>query len=230
MAVRSAYSLGLHSDTESLKIIKNVELSARRNLWRSLFVLDRFLAMSLGRPVAISERDCAKNSLTALTEVSNADERLTNRRADNNGLDAAVQCSQIIGKILKKVYSKRKVTTSLAQEIMEDCELWSQNIHPTLDPEALLRGGIAPIQGTAILHVQLLGCHSTILLTRPFFLHFCLVKSQNEGDTGKEIALELQSRREMFAKACLAASTQAIILTQAAFGLNYLPQRNPFVL
>lgn len=41
MAVRSAFALGLHRE-ETLVIFNTEEQTLRRNLWRSLFVLDRF--------------------------------------------------------------------------------------------------------------------------------------------------------------------------------------------
>lgn len=62
MAVRSAFALGLHRD-ETMRIFSNNEQAVRRNLWRSLFVLDRFLAASLGRPTAIRESDCSGPTL-----------------------------------------------------------------------------------------------------------------------------------------------------------------------
>ncbi|KAK3070381.1 hypothetical protein LTS18_015115, partial [Coniosporium uncinatum] len=62
MAVRSAYALGLHRE-ETMVIFSQEDRVARRNLWRSLFVMDRFLCCCLGRPPAISEEDCSGDSL-----------------------------------------------------------------------------------------------------------------------------------------------------------------------
>ncbi len=62
MAVRSAFALGLHRE-ETMCIFGGAEQSVRRNLWRTLFVLDRFLATSLGRPTAIRESDCSGTTL-----------------------------------------------------------------------------------------------------------------------------------------------------------------------
>jgi hypothetical protein len=62
MATRSAYALGLHRE-ETMVIFSQEEQSARKNLWRSLFVIDRLLSCSLGRPTAISEDDCSGDTL-----------------------------------------------------------------------------------------------------------------------------------------------------------------------
>ncbi|EMT64056.1 Putative transcriptional regulatory protein C1F7.11c [Fusarium odoratissimum] len=65
-AVRVAYALGIHRGHESEinQFPANEELRVlRRNVWRSLFVLDRFLAASLGRPFAISDNEYSESSL-----------------------------------------------------------------------------------------------------------------------------------------------------------------------
>ncbi|KAK0734711.1 fungal-specific transcription factor domain-containing protein [Lasiosphaeria miniovina] len=59
MAVRSAYALGLHREEAMYKLIfSQAEMKIRRNMWKTLLILDRLLAATLGRPAAISEDDC----------------------------------------------------------------------------------------------------------------------------------------------------------------------------
>ncbi|KAF5639846.1 transcriptional regulatory [Fusarium sp. NRRL 52700] len=65
-AVRAAYALGIHRGHESeiSQFPANEDLRVlRRNVWRSLFVLDRFLAATLGRPFAISDNEYSESSL-----------------------------------------------------------------------------------------------------------------------------------------------------------------------
>ncbi|KAF5644631.1 transcriptional regulatory [Fusarium tjaetaba] len=65
-AVRVAYALGIHRGHESeiSQFPASEELRVlRRNVWRSLFVLDRFLAATLGRPFAISDNEYSESSL-----------------------------------------------------------------------------------------------------------------------------------------------------------------------
>lgn len=167
MAVRSAYSLGMHQETE----MKFENETARRNLWRSLFVLDKFLATALGRPAAIYEDDCSSNVLYLAADQSpkSAQEEDDIRKA---GLDSSVRIYTTVSTMLKKIYSEKKVSTKLAQDIVDDCQLWALNAHPSLAAEDLLNGKAPKELGMPILHVQLLHYHSILLLCRPFLLTF----------------------------------------------------------
>ncbi|KAH6976735.1 fungal-specific transcription factor domain-containing protein [Ilyonectria destructans] len=229
MAVRSAYALGLHRAPETAMIFRNDQLAQRRNLWRSLFVLDRFLAMSLGRPVAISEYDCSEDSLEAPMRSLSNKRMVRNPTISSSGLDASVQASKIIGEVLQKVYSKHHISARVAQEIADDCKRWDHDVHPALDWNKLFNRDIGRAQGMAILHIQLLGCHTIILLTRPFFLHLLVKVLKNKPGSQVQIH-EQNSRMETFSEACVAASTQTINLTQAVFQSRRLPQRNSFVM
>lgn len=200
----------------------------RRSLWRSLFVFDRFLSASMGRPMAISEDDCSDEVLKG-PEMSTSP--LDNVYADIGvmALQASVQSAQIIGNILRRVYQARKISTKLAQEIAEACRLWPTSIAPVLHWRQARSSG--PEQGIAILHVNLFYCHSIILLTRPFFLFLLNSKVNRFGNTADQARPRRKARRmEKFATACVAASTQSIMLVRDAFAGGYLPQRNPFVM
>lgn len=191
-------------------------------------MLDRFLAASLGRPAAISEEDCSNDALDPPKQV-NGGLRLAEDNLSSRGLDAAVKTCQSIGHILKKVYSRRKISSILAQEIAGECELFTRRIHPDLDSSNLFNGTITAAQGMAILHVQLFACHSIILLTRPFFL-YVLIRAQKDNFATPQRSRKLSSRLDRFSDACVAASTQTIALVKTAYQSNYLPQRNPFVM
>lgn len=229
MAVRTAFALGLHRVRDTSTIFDKDQIIVRQNLWRSLFVLDRFLAASLGRPTAISEEDCAEDSLIPPEAMMKG---LEGKVADGIGttsLDAAVNTCQSIGHILKKIYSKRKVTTGLAQSIAGDCEPWMIRLHTEFDAKRLFYGAVCPGEAVAILHVHLLGCHSIILLTRPFFLYL-LIRSRGNTQGGGEARDRSQSRLERFGEACIAAAIRTISLVNAAFESDVVPQRNPFIL
>ncbi|KAG0646782.1 Filamentous growth regulator 27 [Hyphodiscus hymeniophilus] len=109
MAVRSAFALGLHRE-ETMCIFSGAEQSIRRNLWRSLYVLDRFLSASLGRPTSIRESDCSGDTLTTgekppfpqapFPTAANAGFTGT------LGLEASVRSCHVIGVILEKTIAK----------------------------------------------------------------------------------------------------------------------------
>ncbi|KAL7939006.1 fungal-specific transcription factor domain-containing protein [Trichoderma chlorosporum] len=225
MAVRSAYSLGLHRIRETM--VKFKDEAVRRNMWRSLFVLDRFLATALGRPAAIYEEDCSSDSLDSPAGLlfDAAPQEVT--RTIN--LDASVRIFKSIGTTLKKVYSERKISTKLAEDIVDDCQLWAFHGHPSLAAQDLIQGK-APLEtGIPILHVQLMHYHSILLLSRPFFIDL-LVKTRPRISSDVKPFHRTFTRSEKFSQACVAASTHSVTLIQAAFEAKYLPRRNPFIL
>lgn len=222
MAIRSAFALGLHRE-ETLCIFSSAEQSVRRNLWRSLFVLDRFLSVSLGRPTAIRESDCSGTSLaTERTPFSAENDHFIN----SVGLEASVRSCHVIGVILDKVYSKRKISTRLAQEIADTCKDWPANLDRRLHWRQASRAD--PDQGIAILHVNLMYCHSIVLLCRPFFL-FLMNKRFQQIKEGYR-PQKFSSKMERFAEACVIASNHSVALVQNALEGKYLPHRNPFVM
>lgn len=229
MAVRNASLLGLHRVSAAEEIFSADNLILGRKLWKSLFVLDSFLATSLGRPTTISETDFAEDSLVTPSEVPSIDTVSTSRHTDELALDATVLSCQIMANILGDVYTSRRISTAVAQDYANDCKTWSNNVHFTLNPTELLNEGVTYSRGTAILHVQLFGHHSNILLTRPFFLSLWTQILQSSIE-GKEPFPQSHSRTEEFARACMVASTETISLIQAAFKAKRLPRRNPFVL
>jgi len=232
MAVRSAFALGLHRE-ETMCIFSSAEQSIRRNLWRTLFVLDRFLAASLGRPTAIRESDCSGTTLSAgegapfLQAPFQAAANANFTGPNALGLEAAVRSCHVIGVILEKVYSKRKISTKIAQEIADHCKGWPKALDPSLHHRQA--NSAYPAQGIAILHVNLLYCHSIVLLTRPFFLFVMNKVHQEPAKPGKR-AERPSTRMEKFAEACVIASSHSIALVQTALEGRYLPHRTPFAL
>ncbi|KAI1452249.1 fungal-specific transcription factor domain-containing protein [Annulohypoxylon moriforme] len=227
MAVRSAFAMGLHRE-ESMVIFTEPERHVRRNVWRTLFVLDRFLAACLGRPISIPEDDCSEHALEAPTEICNEESMMDDVRATNSlALDAAVKSCYWIGSTLKKVYSKRRVSTFVAQEIADHLESWERGLHQNLHCRRIKDGQIDLAQAAAILHVNLLHCHSVLLLTRPFFLY--LLKMGCD-DMSRNKPAHISSRLEKFSQICVEASQRTIIIARTALDNHYLPQCNPFVI
>lgn len=225
MAVRSAYALGLHR-RETLVVFPVTDRVQRRNVWRSLYVLDRFLAAALGRPTSISEGDCSPDALVT------PDKYLAENDTDMpsmGGLNAAVRSCQVIGIILKRIYAQRKISTRLAQDISEQCKGGPQKYNPGLHWRQAMNKPIDPAIGMAILHVNLLYCHAVILLTRPFFL-FLMNRLQQEKLGTPRAMIRPGSRMEKFSEACVNAAYHTITLVQMGFEGRYLPQRDPFIM
>ncbi|ORY69826.1 fungal-specific transcription factor domain-containing protein [Pseudomassariella vexata] len=228
MAVRSAFALGLHRE-ESMVLFSGIERKVRRNLWRSLFVLDRFLAASLGRPTAISEDDCSEHALEAPVEFSGPAGLSNNtERVNSAALNATVRTCHVVGITLKRVYSKRKISTTVAQEIANQLEDWNDKLDQILHWKQAMSGPVDPSLGIANLHVNLLHCHAIILLTRPFFLY--ILSKGHERSGGSQKSYRISQRMEKFAQTCVEASQHTLILAQNALDAEYLPHCNPFVI
>ena len=107
MAIRSGDFLGLHR--EETLVISTPEMQAnRRMIWRSLFILDRFLAASLGRPIAITEDESLGDILNASTPSSTSmtgTSQLTPHQIRAAGRAASVRSGRVIGIVLKKSLS-----------------------------------------------------------------------------------------------------------------------------
>lgn len=212
-------------------IFSTPEQLVRRNLWRSLYVLDRFLSASLGRPTAIRDQDCSGDIL--LSRPTPPAQQPPFATADNasfmdgRGLEAAVSSCHTIGIILDKVYSQRKVSGKLAQEIADHCKGWPQALDPSLHYSQV--NSAYPAQCIAILHIYLLHCHSIILLTRPFFL-FTMNKEEQKRREPKQGPERGSTRADRFGEACVSASCKSITLVRNALKGGYLPRSNPFVM
>lgn len=231
MAVRSGFALGLHRQ-ETMVIFPVPDRIVRRNVWRSLYVLDRFLAAALGRPTSISEEDCSAEALVTPERYLGQEKYLADTNTDpssSSGLNAAVRSCQVIGIILKKIYAQRKISTKLAQEISEQCKGGPQKYHAGLHWRQAMNTGIDPARGMAVIHVNLLYCHAVILLTRPFFL-FLMNRMQQERLGVPRSAIRPGSKMEKFSEACVNAAYHTVALVQMGHEGNYLPQRDPFVM
>ncbi|USP78460.1 hypothetical protein yc1106_05734 [Curvularia clavata] len=233
MAVRSALALGLHRE-ETMVIFSPEEQMQRKDLWRSIFVIDRLLSCSLGRPTAISEDDCSGDTLQPSDGEYNHSWGFTPKTVyDYNetgppALEAAVRSCKVIGIILRKVYQRRKISTRLAQEISDICKKWPRALTPILQWRQAATA--SPSQGVAILHVNLFYCHSIILLTRPFLLYILNKETQRQVEQPGNRGPRPFIRMERFSEACVIASVHTILLIQNAFEAGYLSRRNPAVI
>lgn len=238
MAINSAKALGLHRE-ESMAVHSVPGQQLRRNVWRSLFVFDRFLAVCLGLPVTILEADCSEHALdiwrgipTDESPMSNDAEGMTNSIA----FDATVRSSMLIGTTLKRIYSRKKMSIHVGKELTDRLEDWEREMHQNLHCGRIMGRPIDPAEAVAVLHVNLLHWHSILLLTKPFFL-LLIAQSYRMGYSGGNSNDDSQKppfpnleRLEKFSPACIEAAQRTIILAQTALDAEYLPQCNPFVM
>lgn len=239
MAIRSGFALGLHR-IDALVVYREDEQLVRRNIWRSLFVVDAFLAASLGRPTSISNEECSitdKKPDFSVQPHPNPHVPPYGPGADMGhtsmlGVEASVRSCQVVGTILKTIYSKRKCDAKIAHEIVEQCRPWSKSLDSSLHWRQMSQlNNLNASHGIAILHVNLLYCHTVILLTRPFFIDLMAkVTRERASHVANQRPQRVGMRMERFSDACVAAAIQSIVLVQSAKDGSYLSRRNPFVL
>ncbi|KAJ4533877.1 hypothetical protein HRR80_004550 [Exophiala dermatitidis] len=114
LAVRIAQSIGLHVEEDHRAGGENALAPPEmcRRVWYSIYVLDRLLALQLGRPPAISEEDFDVKLPSRQSDVD-----LSNQRGqhDVQGTDwvgdyfiAMIKFSEIIGRVFGSLYGPRR--------------------------------------------------------------------------------------------------------------------------
>lgn len=228
MAVRSAYALGLH-DEDTMIIFSSTEQESRRNLWKSLFVMDRYLSLSLGRPSAIFDDELyaftSRGSVNGSRNNSYA-EPPASEQSSTHGIEPVVKICSIVGKILKDVYRQRKTTARQAVD-------FSNQLRAIALPPSQTTS-LAPHQSIATLHCHIFLTHTVILSTRPFFIYelFNKVKRRTNLSKGKDSSAKQGAplTNYQLSKACVSASVHLVCHVQQAFKTGNLSRRNPWVI
>lgn len=205
---------------------------SRRNLWQSLYVIDCFLATSLGRPNHIS---CETASELCSTPSQSPSRPTSSAR---NDLFFAVSASKIVGQILSQVYHKRKASRSIAYQLSLRFSDWLQQLPPDIHWRPSPFQNEDPALTIKRLHINLIWFHGIIILTRPFFLHeISRQAAEWEGDPNNDHPAH-DSRTEKihpeqafcFDGACVRAALHSVTAVNNAFTTDVLPRRNPFVM
>jgi hypothetical protein len=238
MATRLAYALGIHKE-ETYPIFSPAEQDLRRNLWRSLYIMDCFLSSSLGRPNSIST--CAAAEVSPLTPSSTKPSPSKHRSSFSSSVDETVilnatfDASLISGQILHRFYTKRKASRQVALEIAQQFNDWKRSLPASLhwenlsndtssgDPDALLRR----------LHVNLIYFHGVILLTRPFLLYEISMQLKRTPSRASVLDMPNTSQattQNCFHGACVQSAVHVISIIHSVFSAAALPRKDPFVI
>ena len=125
-AVRMAQAQGMHVDGEQLGLPrKNVE--TRRRLWSQLYVLERMIALALGRPNTINDKHCGFTVATNIwvDDMTNEDARHAVPKSFEEPTPATFsvynrQLAVIVGNIQEECFSLFAVTRDTSyDEILE---------------------------------------------------------------------------------------------------------------
>ncbi|KAF5722207.1 transcriptional regulatory [Fusarium mundagurra] len=212
-AVRVAYALGIHRGHESeiSQFPANEELRVlRRNVWRSLFVLDRFLAATLGRPFAISDNEYSESSLRPPNRPNSP-----NKVPKRDMLDPPIDACKMIGHIVNNIYSCDKVAIEIPNQMLGYLEA-----HPSFQEDGFFTtSSLMPT--VSQIHVHLLGFYANILLCRPFFLLSFMGTNASDG---------IQTQINRLSERCVSQSLQAVEMVKGGFHANLLRHSDPLAL
>lgn len=224
MAVRSAYALGLHMKRTDPGF-SPLEQRTRRDLWKSLYVMDCFISAMLGRPNSINSRDAPQSSFASDEDDAEGDEGI-----EAAALTASTRASQLIGDILSYVYAERKISVKLVHHLSSRFHLWKESLPAILRWQNISLPSEDPRTSLAQLRVNLSYFHGIILLTRPFLLQkiISLVRPGRYRMDDKDETSSASA--EPFPPACVQSAVYSINAVQSALLKRALPRRDPFVM
>ncbi|RFU24419.1 hypothetical protein B7463_g11918, partial [Scytalidium lignicola] len=119
LAIHVAQSIGLHVEDSLKQPVTNLtptEQEIERRTWYSMYVLDRLLALQLGRPFAIHEEDYCVNLPSETPETVPLFEGITDysllgdRPSPINYFISVIKFSQILGQVISNLYRPSQVT------------------------------------------------------------------------------------------------------------------------
>ncbi|KAI7854650.1 fungal-specific transcription factor domain-containing protein [Circinella umbellata] len=221
MAVRMAQDVGLHRTVKTDQLSKqNVE--ARKRLWYSVYVTDRWCCAVMGRPLAISDSDC---------DVDLPDMKGVNGE-DYDIFVNFVKLSSILGELLRRIYSPKakaagyrgtameqtmahfqRMLTEWFGQLPDDCRISEEDLVAIKNNPEKFAGTKKLDQGGPLTICY----HSvTVLLNRPFIL--LENETSGEGETNYADA----SRRCMEAAKLVIDIARLVPSTSTSrFGWNF---------
>jgi hypothetical protein len=205
-------------------------------LWQSLYVMDCFLAASLGRPNSIS---CV--SASDICPFPSTNRPIERASLEYNELLYSVNSSKIIGDILSRVYHKRKASRSIAYVLSLQLSDWMKEIPDELHWRRISIPNEAQDMTLKRLHINLIYFHGILLLTRPFLLHQISKQSEKkmrnsssqssqQHNLPSSVNMSRPEQTFCFHGACVRSAMHTITAIYAAYDISALPRRDPFVM
>ncbi|KMU83742.1 hypothetical protein CIHG_01525 [Coccidioides immitis H538.4] len=229
------YALGLHRKTTATAFT-SADQRLRKNIWRSMYILDCYLSASLGRPNGISSRDAAD----LFTDDADDDQHMSELEVlETAALRASVRAARLLGEILSSVYAERKISVKFVQKSSKQFQEWKDVLPTSLHWRNISLPNEDPRATLAQLHVNLYYFHGVILLTRPFLLQKILNQARLPRGNGENMRSpeatksgpgSPSAQTDSFSAACVRASLYSIDIVQSAILKRALPRRDPFVI
>lgn len=213
-AIRVAQSLGLHVEDEATRrkpAHSQIEREMRRRTWHSLYVLDRLLALQLGRPLAINHADTAVKPPSQIDdmEFGLAEDRIPAlssswRPQFGDYFRAVVRFSHIVGSVVRDLYrpnSQQDLDLALVEDIDKRLLQWRSDLPQSLrfDVEQPLDTAVTLRRQRNILSIKF--HHLRALLHR---VHLCLPWLLCEGSS--IMAISDQERQQVVSSETICVS------------------------
>ncbi|CEP61060.1 Pul4p LALA0_S02e05842g [Lachancea lanzarotensis] len=205
IAIRMAFSLGLHEATGTL--------AQNRTFWLC-FVYDRLIAIRLGLPFMIEESEIQIPFLDATDDGSETTSLRKYYLASHVGL------AKITTNIIRKIYTRN--STSFVQncyDILEDLQNWLNNLPSNLK---LDHEKIQGWETRSIFNLHINYNYSLIVTTRPVLFYVFQRSLSDNGEHRQGMSEKLSGVVADLVDACTkAAEIQSRILTKLFYGENF---------
>ncbi|KAL4944327.1 hypothetical protein BDV06DRAFT_210334 [Aspergillus oleicola] len=223
IALRAAYAVGIHrKDANSLFTAR--ERRARERVWKSLRMMDLFLAASLGRPPATSDFDYDPREDEVFRRGSGPPQ-------DQLSTTVVALC-RIFERVLTEVYMRQVVSIHVAENISNQHRAWVRNLPAFLQMQTERLESKSLEESLAAAHVFGSYYWSIILLTRPFLIFWVsqYVRSKKNSTTPPSETRNGTSRLSLFADACVYSALRGLDIIDGLSRHETLPRRLPFLI
>lgn len=177
-AMRMAQAQGMHIDGERWRLPRK-ETETRRRLWSNLYMLDKTIALALGRPFAIVDQQClVKQASNVWLDELDDEEAATAPEAPLSEPTASVfsrlahELAAVVGKIQERCFGLFTVSYETVLTLDKEIETWRSRLPPYFELEDPDRSKDErlPFLPWQRLHLHSMYHFARVTLHRPFLL------------------------------------------------------------
>ncbi|OLN97080.1 putative transcriptional regulatory protein C1F7.11c 2 [Colletotrichum chlorophyti] len=177
-AMRMAQAQGMHIDGERWRLPRK-ETETRRRLWSNLYMLDKTIALALGRPFAIVDQQCLVKQASNVwlddlddEEAANVQEAPLSRPTASVFSRLAHELAVVVGKIQERCFGLFTVSYETVLTLDQEIEIWRSRLPPYFeleDPDTS-KDETLPFLPWQRLHLHSMYHFARVTLHRPFLL------------------------------------------------------------
>ncbi|KAF6820049.1 transcriptional regulatory protein C1F7.11c 2 [Colletotrichum plurivorum] len=177
-AMRMAQAQGMHIDGERWRLPRK-ETETRRRLWSNLYMLDKTIALALGRPFAIVDQQClVKQATNVWLDDLNDEEAAAVHEAPLSEPTPSVfsrlahELAVVVGKIQERCFGLFTVSYETVLALDSEIETWRGRLPPyfELDAPDTSKDERLPFLPWQRLHLHSMYHFARVTLHRPFLL------------------------------------------------------------